>query len=105
MGDYYLYGIGTHADTEKAATCYQAAAEHQQSAQALYNLGWMHENGIGVEQDFHLAKRYYDLALDANEEAYLPVKLSLLKLRMRSFWNKITNGRVNSIREEPSMFL
>ncbi|KAI9842767.1 MAG: ERAD-associated protein [Sclerophora amabilis] len=101
MGDYYLDGVGTTADDDKAATCYQSAAEFQQSAQALWNLGWMHENGIGVDQDFHLAKRLYDLSLETNEEAYLPVSLSLLKLRMRSFWNTITNGRINSIREEP----
>jgi SEL1 protein len=61
----------------------------------------MHENGVAVEQDFHMAKRYYDLALEANAEAaYLPVKLSLIKLRIRSYWNKITNGKVNSIRED-----
>lgn len=102
MGDYYLGGYGVDADMEKAATCYQAAAEFQQSAQALWNLGWMHENGIGVEQDFHLAKRFYDQALETNQESYLPVKMSLLKLRMRSFWNTITNGNVNSIQSEPS---
>ncbi|KAI9853097.1 MAG: ERAD-associated protein [Thelocarpon superellum] len=101
MGDYYLGGIGTEPDDQKAAACYQAAADFQQSAQALWNLGWMHENGVGVEQDFHLAKRFYDQALETNEEAYLPVSLSLLKLRARSFWNTITNGRVNSIRPEP----
>ena len=104
MGDYYLGGYGVDADMEKAATCYQAAAEFQQSAQALWNLGWMHENGIGVEQDFHLAKRFYDQALETNQESYLPVKMSLLKLRMRSFWNTITNGNVNSIQSEPGMF-
>ena len=104
MGDYYLSGVGTDADDERAAACYQAAADFQQSAQALWNLGWMHENGIGVEQDFHLAKRFYDQALETNEEAYLPVSLSLLKLRVRSFWNTITNGRVNSIRDEPGKF-
>ncbi|KAI4130823.1 MAG: hypothetical protein LQ347_003229 [Umbilicaria vellea] len=101
MGDYYFGGYGIDADMEKAATCYQAAAEFQQSAQALWNLGWMHENGLGVEQDFHLAKRFYDQALETNQESYLPVKMSLLKLRMRSFWNTITNGNVNSIQSEP----
>jgi SEL1 protein len=101
MGDYYLYGIGTEPDMEKAATCYAAASEFHQSAQALYNLGWMHENGIGLTQDFHLAKRFYDQALETNEEAYLPVTLSLLKLRFRSAWNTLTRGRVNSIRDEP----
>ena len=101
MGDYYLRGYGIEADMEKAATCYQAAAETHQSAQALWNLGWIHENGLGVEQDFHLAKRFYDQALETNQEAYLPVKLSLIKLRMRSFWNTITNGKVKSIQPEP----
>jgi SEL1 protein len=105
IGDYYLYGVGTDADVDKAAACYTAASEYSQSAQALYNLGWMHENGVGLTQDFHLAKRYYDQALDTNKEAYLPVTLSLLKLRLRSAWNTLTNGRVNSIRDEPSKIL
>lgn len=101
MGDYYLSGIGTQADMEKAASCYTAACEYHQSAQALYNLAWMHENGVGLNQDFHLAKRYYDLALETNEEAYLPVTLSLYKLRLRSAWNTLTHGRINSIQDEP----
>lgn len=101
MGDYYFEGIGTHRDWDKAATCYSAAADFSQSAQALYNLGWMHENGIGLTQDFHLAKRNYDQALLTNTEAYFPVQLSLFKLRLRSAWNTLTHGRVNSIRDEP----
>lgn len=101
MGDYYLYGIGAPMDVDKAAACYASASEFHQSAQALYNLGWMHENGVGLTQDFHLAKRYYDQALETNEEAYLPVTLSLLKLRARSAWNTLTRGRINSIRDEP----
>lgn len=100
MGDYYLSGIGTVADAEKASTCYHTAAEAHHSAQSYWNLGWMHENGIAVEQDFHMAKRYYDLALVTNQEAYLPVKLSLMKLRIRGYWNRITNGKINPIQEE-----
>lgn len=101
MGDYYLDGVGIERDVDKAVKCYTGAAEYQQSAQALFYLGWMHENGVGLDQDFHLAKRYYDLALATNEEAYLPVKLSLLKLRARSYWNTVTHGRINSIQDEP----
>ena len=101
MGDYYLGGYGVDKDMEKAATCYQTAAETHQSAQALWNLGWIHENGVGVEQDFHLAKRFYDQALETSQESYLPVKLSLTKLRMRSAWNTLTHGKVNSIQSEP----
>lgn len=104
MGDYYLSGIGTKPDPEKAATCYHTAAEAHHSAQAYWNLGWMHENGIAVEQDFHIAKRYYDLALETNQEAYLPVKLSLIKLRIRDFWDRITHGNVNPIQDEKGKY-
>ena len=107
MGDYYLSGHGASSNPERASTCYQSAAEgmHESlhSAQALWNLGWMHENGLGVEQDFHMAKRYYDLALETNQEAYLPVKLALLKLRARSWWNSVTRGGVHGIQNEPGM--
>ncbi|KAJ1025143.1 hypothetical protein NDA16_002649 [Ustilago loliicola] len=91
MGDYYFYGIGTgnpgQPAYEKAAACYSAAADRGVSALAFWNLGWMYENGIGVaRQDFHLAKRYYDTAVETNVEAYLPVALSLVKLHIRAVW-------------------
>ncbi|KEZ42377.1 Ubiquitin-protein ligase sel1 [Scedosporium apiospermum] len=101
MGDYYFYGIGTEPDFNKAVQCYTGAADYSQSAQALYNLGWMHENGVGLTQDYHLAKRYYDQALEVNQEAYLPVTLSLLKLRLRSAWNTFTHGPIHSIQDDP----
>ncbi|CAH0056666.1 unnamed protein product [Clonostachys solani] len=103
MGDYYFYGIGTEKDIGKAVQCYTSASDHSQSAQALFNLGWMHENGFGLDQDFHLAKRYYDHALTVNKEAYLPVTLSLLKLRLRSAWNTVTHGPIHSIQDEPKL--
>jgi SEL1 protein len=102
-GDYYLAGMGAAASPENAAACYQAAGESLQSAQALWNLGWMHENGIGIDQDFHLAKRFYDWALEINQqEAYLPVMLSLWKLRWRGWWNTVTRGGIKGIDDGPS---
>ena len=53
MGDYYLKGIGVPSgipQPEKAAACYASAANTQVSSLAMHNLGWMHENGIGVSQ-------------------------------------------------------
>lgn len=47
MGDYYFTGIGAEADVTKAHACYKVAAEDR-SAMAMWNLGWMHENGVGV---------------------------------------------------------
>ncbi|CAO3629021.1 unnamed protein product [Cunninghamella echinulata] len=92
MGDYYYYGIGTPVDYEKAASCYRVAVEFDVSPMAMWNLGWMYENGIGVAKDYHLAKRQYDNALATNGNAYLPVKLSLLKLHLKYYWEWLING-------------
>lgn len=104
MGDYYLKGLGVPSgipQPEKAAACYASAAGTQVSSLAMHNLGWMHENGIGVSQDFHLAKRYYDLSLSTNSEAYLPVTLSLVKLHLRSLYKAVMAGDIKAI----SLFL
>jgi len=98
VGDYYYHGLGVPDEPEsvrweKAAGYYQSAADTQMSALAMWNLGWMYENGIGVPQDFHLAKRHYDLAVETNSEAYLPVVLSLIKLHLRSLWHTLMGGR------------
>ncbi|KAF8201015.1 hypothetical protein BJ912DRAFT_1054465 [Pholiota molesta] len=97
VGDYYYHGLGVPDEPEqtrleKAARYYQSASDTQMSALAMWNLGWMYENGIGVPQDFHLAKRHYDSALETNSEAYLPVILSLGKLYARSIWHTLTGG-------------
>ncbi|KAI0783062.1 HCP-like protein [Abortiporus biennis] len=97
VGDYYYHGLGVADEPEdirheKAAGYYQSAADSQLSALAMWNLGWMYENGKGVPQDFHLAKRHYDSALAMNQEAYLPVVLSLVKLYLRSVWHTLLGG-------------
>lgn len=49
--------------------------------QAAFNIGYMHQWGEGLPKDPHLAKRYYDLAVELGpEEAYLPAKISLYLL-------------------------
>ena len=55
VGDYYYHGLGVPGEPEavrweKAAGYYQSAADTQFSALAMWNLGWMYENGIGVTQ-------------------------------------------------------
>ncbi|KAI9476298.1 MAG: hypothetical protein EXX96DRAFT_527466 [Benjaminiella poitrasii] len=97
MGDYYYKGIGTSVDFEKAVSCYRFAAEMQGSPLAFWNLGWMYENGIGVAKDFHLAKRAYDQALSIDQDAYLPVKLSLIKMYIKYYWEWITGQEVGPV--------
>jgi len=60
VGDYYYHGFGVPDEPEavrweKAAGYYQSAADTQLSALAMWNLGWMYENGIGVTQVFNQA--------------------------------------------------
>lgn len=55
VGDYYYHGLGVSEEREsmrfeKAARYYQSAADTQMSALAMWNLGWMYENGVGVPQ-------------------------------------------------------
>ncbi|KAJ3019765.1 ERAD-associated protein, partial [Thoreauomyces humboldtii] len=122
MGDYYFYGLGTHpnsapqagsdfsetvdsttaekdhtalaprGDPVRAAIYYFVAADTEWSSIAMWNLGWMHETGLGVDQDYHLAKRFYDRCLETNPEAYLPVRLALAKLRVKMFAEYLLAG-------------
>ena len=59
LGDYHYYGWGTDVDFGSAASHYRTASDQLHSAQAMFNLGYMYEQGLGMKQDIHLAKRYY----------------------------------------------
>ncbi|BGO96760.1 ERAD-associated protein [Rhodotorula toruloides] len=92
MGDYFYAGLGTEdglPQLEKAAGCYQSAATTKFSAMAMWALGWMHETGKGVPQDFHLAKRQYDMALETSSDAYFPSTLSLVSLYARALYHAL----------------
>ena len=91
LGDYFYYGVANVTDFKKSIAYYRAA-ESDSSAIAMFNLGYMHENGIGVEQDYHLAKRFYDLALATNSDAYFPVSLALVKLNVKYFFHWLRHG-------------
>jgi len=80
LGDYFYYGWGTGIDYEQAASHYRIASEQQNNAQAMFNLGYMHELGLGMKRDIHLAKRFYDMAAETSVDAKVPVALALAKL-------------------------
>ncbi|CAD5225652.1 unnamed protein product [Bursaphelenchus okinawaensis] len=92
LGDYLFYGLGTQIDLAAAANQYKAAATSHQNAQALFNLAYMHENGLGVSRDLHLAKRFYDLAAETSTDAIVPVTLALIKLRFMFIADFFTAG-------------
>jgi SEL1 protein len=94
LGDYYFYGLGTPVNYEKAALYYQAASD-MRNAQAAFNVGYLHQvtpsvaschsnelpkTGLGLPKDLHLAKRYYDMALEMEPDAYIAIYLALGRL-------------------------
>ena len=50
LGDYYYYGHGADQDLELAAEQYRLASDRMGSPQAMFNLGYMYEQGIGLER-------------------------------------------------------
>ncbi|CEF61903.1 BcDNA.LD23587 [Strongyloides ratti] len=85
VGDYLYYGIGTDKDYKEAAEQYKLAADKFANSQALFNLGYMYEHGLGLPKDLHLAKRLYDQAVEMNPEAFVPVTIALFKLKLIFF--------------------
>ncbi|PNH12313.1 Protein sel-1 1 [Tetrabaena socialis] len=61
MGDAFFYGRGVAQDWVRSAALYYEAYQ-ERSAEAMFNLGFMHEFGVGVPQDLALAKRFYHMA-------------------------------------------
>ena len=92
VGDYYFYGQGTTVNYETAAFHYTVAQEQHRSAQAMFNLGYMHERGLGMKQDVHLAKRFYDMAAEASPDAQAPVSLALMKLAVMYAFDWLNNN-------------
>lgn len=58
-----------------AAQYYRKAAVEFKSARGHFNLGFMHEWGLGLAQDFPLAKRHYDLAKENDSNLAAAVAL------------------------------
>lgn len=67
LGDAHYYGLGVPHDAAAAVTHYRAACPPARQhatrsdapfSQAAFNMGYMHQYGIGVVRDHHLAKRY-----------------------------------------------
>lgn len=50
LGDYYYYGLGTPVNYEQAIQEYRLASDVQRNAQAMFNLAYMHEQGLGFKQ-------------------------------------------------------
>nr|XP_048698563.1 protein sel-1 homolog 2 isoform X3 [Caretta caretta] len=87
-GDYHFYGYGTKKDYVTAAIHYSLAVDHH-IAQAMFNLAYMYEHGLGIPEDIHLAKRWYDLAAQTNPDASIPVFLARMKLEVKLLFSEM----------------
>ena len=103
LGDYYYYGFGTEIDYQQAASHYKYAYDVNRNAQAVFNLAYMHEKGLGLRRDIHLAKRFYDLAAEASADAYIPVTLALIKLNLL-FYLEFFERKYETIFHQFSLF-
>jgi len=71
VGDHHWYGLGVERNYAQAALYYRMCSEDNDphaSAQALFNLGYMHHFGMGLPKDYHLSKRFYDAAAEKSTE-------------------------------------
>ncbi|KAF6206549.1 hypothetical protein GE061_017783 [Apolygus lucorum] len=91
LGDYYYYGHGVTHDYEAAANQYRLASNQFGNPQALFNIGYMHERGLGMPRDLSLAKRFYDLAATVSPDALAPVYIALVKLAFVMAWDTLFN--------------
>lgn len=66
----------------RAAEAYMYA-KSQLNAQAMFNLGYMHEYGQGLSFDLNLAKSYYNQAFENEPVSRLPIMLALARLWVR----------------------
>lgn len=92
-----------------AAKYYQKAAEEHSSERANFNLGFMHEWGLGLTQDFPLAKRHYDLAMAGKSgDGFVAVQIALtcmnahesavrLGLSLKKWWNPQRPSTVSAV--------
>ncbi|SCU92583.1 LANO_0E01420g1_1 [Lachancea nothofagi CBS 11611] len=74
----------------QAAVLYQSCIL---SSLGSWNLGYMYEYGLGVDQDFKMAKRHYKAAMAYNKKLFLGVKLSVMKVEIKSWLMWLTGSR------------
>lgn len=88
LGDYYYYGIGTPKDYSKAYTCYKIAYEQSSIGMGLWNMAYMHEYGIGRDQDIYIARRLLD-ELSSNQNSYFPLKVAIFWINIHQLYIKL----------------
>lgn len=92
LGDFFYYGKANLSSQSSLAAIYYSKAADLKNTQAIFNMGIMHEIGDGVTQDFHLAKRYYDLAAEVDANARVPRDIALFLLESHKQYLFLANS-------------
>ncbi|KAL0214497.1 hypothetical protein P9112_006681 [Eukaryota sp. TZLM1-RC] len=71
-----------HKDYKKAVGYFELASKHS-SPEGSFRLACLFEQGLGVERDFDMAKRYFDIC--AQKEKIIGF-IGLFKMRIHGFW-------------------
>lgn len=109
VGDYYYYDylnmfneeeeVETNINRfEEAGNYYEMSAENTlgANAQSLFNLGYMHQYGIGRKKDFSMAKRYYDLSNQNDPNGNVACYIYLTLLYLESFYYDVNGNSLSS---------
>jgi TPR repeat protein len=104
VGDYYYYGWGSLGDPDPVEACshYRVASDAKEP-QGHFNLGLAHHFGDGLARDPQLAKRYYDLALEASDTSYLAVWFALKLLWADNMWRALWQGDRASVADDRAL--
>lgn len=97
LGDAYFYGRGVEQDWVRSAAVYYEAYQ-ERSAEAMFNLGFMHEFGVGVPKDLQLALRFYNMAKHTQADAAVPVALARAWLKVHGWWDALRPHLPESLR-------
>ncbi|KAK3609382.1 hypothetical protein CHS0354_036623 [Potamilus streckersoni] len=103
MGDYHWYACEGHQDVDKAVEYYAQAAK-KNDPHAIYNLGFMLEEGVRIKRSVWKSIWVPDKALFSNvtllehlytrckespkTEAYLPCSIALYRIQFLEIWTR-----------------
>jgi hypothetical protein len=83
----------------------QAALTLSFLSRRYFNLGFLHLRGIGVAQDYPLAKRFFDLAATTSADAKVAVDLALFSMTVQERWDRLKEWWLEPPKPEPTIEL
>lgn len=80
--DYLLEGIGCDDPQPETAAEYYKVLSKMRMGYGYYMLGWLHEHGVGLRKDVHLALRHYQYSVDT-PSGWLSSHVAILRSQLK----------------------